>query len=131
MYIPPGFGTVFPYMFVARASQYLEFLRDAFDARVLGRTDGPDGSVANARVQIGTTNFMLGEASEKFPPTQSAFYIYAEDVDLAFRAALEAGAKSILEPMDMHYEDRQGGVKDPSGNISWISKRLVGEPYDQ
>ncbi len=26
--------------------------------------------------------------------------------------------------------DRQGGVTDPSGNIWWISTRVVQEPYD-
>jgi PhnB protein len=34
-----------------------------------------------------------------------------------------------MEVADMPYGDRQGGVEDPSGNIWWISQRLVEEPY--
>ena len=30
---------------------------------------------------------------------------------------------------DMPYGDRQGGVRDPHGNIWWISQRTVKEPY--
>jgi len=30
----------------------------------------------------------------------------------------------------MPYQDRQGGVTDPFGNIWWISTHLVPEPYD-
>jgi PhnB protein len=29
----------------------------------------------------------------------------------------------------MPYNDRQGGVADPSGNIWWLSQRLVPGPY--
>jgi len=30
-----------------------------------------------------------------------------------------------MDPMDMPYGDRQGGVVDPCGNTWWISTRLV------
>ena len=51
--------------------------------------------------------------------------------DRAVQTAVSHGAERILEPMDMDYGDRQGGVIDPSGNIWWISTRLVKEPYDK
>ena len=53
--------------------------------------------------------------------------------------ALEAGLHMYLtegngtalemEAADMPYGDRQGGVRDPNGNIWWISQRVVHEPY--
>jgi PhnB protein len=43
---------------------------------------------------------------------------------------LSNGASKIFDPMDMPYEDRQGGITDPFGNIWWISTRLVEKPYD-
>ena len=40
-------------------------------------------------------------------------------VDAVFKHAVSAGGVSKMEPMDMFYGDRSGGVKDPSGN-SWV-----------
>ena len=130
MYIPEGFGTVFPYIFAIDANAYLTFLEHAFGAEVVGKTESPGGTVANARVRIGTTNFMVSEASERFKPSKAAFYIYVEDADHTHREALANGAEDIHAPMAMDYGDRQGGVTDPSGNIWWISTRVVHEPYD-
>ena len=49
MYIPEGFGTVFPYIFASDAAAYLTFLSRAFGEEVVGRTVAPDGTVANER----------------------------------------------------------------------------------
>lgn len=130
MYIPEGFGTLFPYIFIENAAAYLEFLKQAFGAEELGRSESPEGGIANARVRIGTTNFMISQARDPFKPSASAFYLYVEDADATFRKAVEEGAEEIMKPMDMPYGDRQGGVRDPSGNIWWISTRLVQNPYD-
>ena len=46
-------------------------------------------------------------------------YLYVPDVDSVFQQAVKAGGKTIMEPTDMFYGDRCGGVKDPSGN-SWM-----------
>ena len=130
MYIPEGFGTVFPYIFASDAAAYLTFLERAFGAEVVGRTEAQDGTVANARVRIGTTAFMVSEAGGRFKPSRAAFYIYVEDADQTHREALACGADDIHAPRAMDYGDRQGGVTDPSGNIWWISTRVAREPYD-
>jgi PhnB protein len=131
MYIPDGYGTMFPYLFVNDAGPYIEFLKSAFAAEVLGVTKMPSGEFANARVKIGTTCFMLSEArGEQLTPSVSAFYLYVEDANAAFKRALESGARQMFEPMDMPYGDRQGGVTDPAGNIWFVSTRLQHEPYD-
>lgn len=130
MYIPDGYGTVFPYLFVAGADAYAGFLARVFAADELGRTVLPDGRIANIRVRIGTSAFMISEASDSMPATKAAHYVYVEDVDRTYEKALAAGAERIFEPADMPYLDRQGGVTDPAGNVWWISRRLVDEPYD-
>ena len=38
--------------------------------------------------------------------------------------ALKAGATSLTEPVNQFYEDRQGGVRDPVGNVWWIATRI-------
>ena len=130
MNVPEGYGTVFPYIFASKAADYLEFLVGAFGATVLGRTTAPDGTVANARMRIGTTSFMVSEEGEGYPASRAAFYLYVEDADATCARAVERGATLIHEPRDMDYGDRQGGVTDPSGNIWWVSQRLTPEPYD-
>ena len=62
MNIPPGFGTVTPYFFVADAEAFIRFLGDAFGGVETGRSLRPDGKIANARVVLGTTTVMLSEA---------------------------------------------------------------------
>lgn len=128
MYIPEGYGTVFPYMIVADADGFARFLSEVFEASELGRTVAPDGRVANIRIRIGTTSFMVGEA-QGMKPVPGSYYIYVDDVDAVFEKAVEAGASVVMKPADMPYMDRQGGVQDPHGNYWWISRRLVEEPY--
>lgn len=131
MYVPEGYGTVFPYMIVGDADEFTSFLSAVFGAIERGRTVLPDGRVANIRIRIGTTTFMVSQAGDgAMPAMPGAYYVYVEDVDSTFERALANGAAKIIEPTDMPYLDRQAGVSDPFGNIWWISKRLVDEPYD-
>jgi PhnB protein len=131
MYVPEGFGTVFPYMIVDGADEYVAFLSQVFGATELGRTELPNGRIANIRIEIGTSKFMISQAdSEALKPMPGAYYVFVEDVDKTFENATANGAEKIFEPADMPYLDRQAGVSDPFGNIWWISRRLVDEPYD-
>ncbi|TFW12958.1 VOC family protein [Brevundimonas intermedia] len=129
MRIPKGFAGVSPYLFVADASDYIRFLQDAFGAAELGRSLTPDGRIANAQVQLSGTTLMISEASDGFPPSRSALYLYVDDADATTDRAVQAGAELIMEPSDMPYGDRQSGVRDPAGTIWWISQRLTDEPY--
>lgn len=129
MYVPPGFTTVTPYLFVADAERFVEFIGRAFDAEELLRSTRPDGRIANAQVRVGTSMLMVSEASPEYPPTRAAFYLYVEDADAAMARALQHGAALELAVGDMSYGDRQGGVRDPHGNLWWISQRLVEAPY--
>ena len=130
MYIPQGFGTMFPYISVSKAAEYIEFLKKALDAVEIGRTSIPNGGVANARIRIGTTSFMISEANDRLPATKSAFYLYVENANAALAKAVSNGAAKMFEPMNMPYQDRQAGITDPAGNIWWISQRLVEAAYD-
>lgn len=131
MYIPDGYGTVFPYMIVDGAEKLADFLCGAFGANVEGKTVFPNGRIANIRVRIGTSSFMMSQADEETMKAMPAsYYLYVDDVDKTFEAAIQYGARKVFEPADMPYKERQAGVADPSGNMWWLSKRLVDEPYD-
>ncbi|MBT8102283.1 MAG: VOC family protein [Gammaproteobacteria bacterium] len=131
MYIPDGYGTVFPYMIVNDANEFIDFLSKVFDAEEVGRTEFPGGRVANARIRIGTSTFMVGEAdNENILPMPGSYYVYVEDVDQTLEKAIGNGAVKLFDAADMSYDDRQAGITDPAGNAWWISRRLVDASYD-
>ncbi|RWL93201.1 MAG: VOC family protein [Mesorhizobium sp.] len=129
MHVPEGFAVVTPYIFADGAEEYVRFLEAAFGAREVGRSTAPDGRIANCQLQFGTTTIMVSEASEQFPASRAALYLYVADAKTTMSTAEQAGAEKIMDVEDMPYGDRQGGVRDPSGNIWWISQRLTAGPY--
>lgn len=131
MKIPNGFAQVFPYIFVEDAVSYIRFLTVGLGAVEVGRTTGPDGRIANARVRFGSATLMVSESSAACPPSKAALYLYVSDVAAVMASAIAAGARPEMQIADMPYGDRQGGVTDPAGNIWWISQRLSDEPYDR
>lgn len=75
MYIPEGYGTIFPYMMVDGANDFVDFLKNVFDATEVGRTEFPNGRVANIEVQIGTSRFMISEPdNETSKPMPASYY---------------------------------------------------------
>ncbi|MCW5981917.1 MAG: VOC family protein [Bryobacteraceae bacterium] len=119
---PEGYHTITPYLVVPGARALIDFLKRAFGAEEpheLMAAD--DGSIMHAEVRIGDSVIMMGESSAQWPPMPAMLYLYLDDVDAAYRRALEAGATSIREPADQFYGDRNATVKDPSGNLWCIA----------
>jgi len=129
MYIPPGFNTVTPYFFVENAEAFVGFLVNGLGGLEVCRTTRPDGRIANLQIQIGTSTVMVSEATENYRAMAGAYYLYVENADASMARALSHGAVLEMEVGNMPYGDRQGGVRDPHGNIWWISERTVHAPY--
>ncbi len=129
VHIPPGFTTVFPYIFATDAQGYLTFLSQGLGGEVLNVYASPDGVVHNAHVRFGDTTIMVSEARGNFEPSRGTYYLYVDDADAAMARAVAAGGRSLGPVANMPYNDRQGGVADPSGNIWWLSQRLIPGPY--
>ena len=118
--VPDGYHSVTPYLTVRGATKVIEFLKQAFGARLTHEPiKRPDGSIMHAEVTIGNSPIMIGEENEMSKATTTTLYIYVPDVDSVYQRAVKAGGASVMEPTDMFYGDRSGGVKDPSGN-SWF-----------
>ena len=118
--IPDGYHTVTPYLTVRGAAEVIEFLKEAFGAEMSKEAiKRPDGSIMHAQVKIGDSRVMIAEESEVANATPSTLYLYVPNVDSVYQRALKAGGHPIMEPMDMFYGDRSGGVVDPSGN-NWF-----------
>jgi PhnB protein len=117
--VPVGYHTVTPYLTVRGAEKVIEFLKQAFGGEPKEALKRPDGSVMHAQVKIGDSLVMIADESEMAKATPSTLYLYVPNVDAVYERAVKAGGKSIMEPTDMFYGDRSGGVKDPSDN-SWF-----------
>jgi PhnB protein len=121
--IPEGYHTITPYLSIRGVPRLIEFLKMAFGAEECSRHVKPDGSIMNAEVKIGDSKVMMGEVPKEHNPMPAMIYLYVTDVDAVYKRAIQAGGKSVLEPMDQFYGDRTGAINDESGNQWWIATR--------
>jgi PhnB protein len=97
-----------------------DFVKQVFDAKELERVAMGDGFHLELQIVDAVVVLEVGDAP--FPrATQASVYVYVEDVDAAYRRAIETGASSIAEPEDKPYAERSAGVRDTFGNTWWIS----------
>lgn len=129
--IPKGYHTITPYLVVQGAAQFIDFLKQAFGAEEILRMTQPDGTIMHAEVKIGDSGVMLGEAGGENKPMPAMLHLYVEDMDGAYRRALQAGATSLREPADQFYGDRIGGVRDSFGNQWWLATHIEDVSADE
>ena len=120
-HVRPGFNNIVPYILVAGAERFIEFLKSAFGGTERIRVPWPDGSVMHADVAIGNSVIELADANEQFAARQAFVHLYVDDADATYKRALEAGAKSVYKVEDQPWGDRQGCVKDEFGNVWYIA----------
>jgi uncharacterized glyoxalase superfamily protein PhnB len=82
------------------------------------------GRVKHAEVTIGNSHVLMGGATIEHPPISLSLHVYVENADEVYKKALKAGRTSIMEPVDMFYRDRHGGVKDKWGNQWWMATHI-------
>jgi PhnB protein len=124
--IPEGYHSLTPYIAVKGAAKAIEFYKNAFGAKEVGRLMMPDGSVGHAEIEIGDSKVMLADESvqwgnlspETVGGTPVMLCLYVEDVDKVFDRAIKAGAKVIGEMTvkDQYHGDRSGALTDPFGH---------------
>jgi len=129
MHIPSGFHTVTPYFLVKDADLFVDFLVHGLGGSELFRHLRTDGKIANAQVRLGTSTLMVSEASARLAPMSASYYLYVSDAHESMKQALAHGGTLVTQVTDMPYGDRQGGVRDPHGNIWWVSQRLSDQAY--
>jgi PhnB protein len=122
--IPEGYNTLTSYLAVDDATAAIDFYKRAFGAKERLRMDAPGGKIGHAELEIGDSLLML---SDPFPQAQTkppkelggctgGVFMYVEDVDKAYKKALDEGATTAMEPEDMFWGDRFGSVIDPFGH---------------
>jgi uncharacterized glyoxalase superfamily protein PhnB len=130
-YVPAGFGSLTPYLIVPGADKLIQFVKQAFGAEEVFRTQQPDGTIRHAEVRIGDSMLELADGGEAWPPRPAAIHIYVPDADASYARAMAAGARSLIAPTDMPYGDREADITDPLGNNWYIGTRKQGGPVPE
>jgi PhnB protein len=133
--VPQGYHTVTPSIVVHDGAKALEFYRKAFGAEEKMRMPGPDGNIMHAEFRIGDSVIMLSDempdmgakSPKAYGGTPVKFYLYVENVDAAWKRAIDAGAKQVVPLQDMFWGDRMGCVEDPFGH-AWNLAQHVADP---
>lgn len=120
VHIPKGYNTVMPYLIVNNANEFLKFTQAVFGATEKMKVMRDEHTIMHAEILIGESCIMFAGATEEFSVQNAGLYINVADADATYQKALDAGATSVMPPVDQEY-GRSGGVKDPSGNTWWIT----------
>lgn len=121
---PRGYSSVSPYLLVDNVGQELEFMKSAFEAEIMEEQPGEQGEIWHGEARIGDTVIMVAKTQKGHPAGGGALYIWMENVDAAYRRALEAGATTMREPADQDYGTREATIKDTQGNAWWIGQEI-------
>jgi PhnB protein len=110
----PGFRTVTPRLVVDDVAGLVGFFQLVFEA---------NGDVEQGRpveLQLGDSVVLVSStgAREAFP---GFLYVYVDDADRTYEAAVRAGATALEAPLDTSYGDRRAMVRDPFGNVIQIA----------
>lgn len=132
--VPDGYSTVTMHLVQSSSAKAIEFYQKAFGAEELYRMPGPDGMVMHAEVRIGNAVLMMADENlamnpmAKSPEHAKAFtagvMLYVDDVNAAWKRAVEAGAKVEMPLADMFWGDRYGQLTDPFGHRWSVATHL-------
>ena len=122
--IPEGYNSVTPYLVVDDAAKAIEFYKKAFGAEEKFRMPMGENRIGHAEIKIGDSFVML---ADEFPEmghlgprarggTTVSLLLYVNDVDSAFKTALDAGAKGLRPVVNRSWGGRMATLADPFGH---------------
>jgi PhnB protein len=96
-------------------------LTTAFGGDELARVQLEDGSIGHAEIRIGDTILLAFDQRPGWPDMPSLLRVFVDDADATMSHAVAAGARVVTKPATHAFGQRGGRVRDPFGNIWWIS----------
>jgi len=121
MNLPSGHQTIMPYLILKGAAQFIDFTKKVFDAKDSNQQVlRDDGTVQHAEIILNDSTIMVTDEIKDWPQQNANLFVYVPNADETYKKALENGAASLMGLSDQDY-GRTCGVKDPFGNIWWIT----------
>jgi len=121
-----------PYLTVKGANEAIEFYKKAFGATENARLSHEDGRrLMHAEIALHGSVVLLSDEFPEFdmvnapvnenssPVAVALHFEKPADLDVAFKRAAEAGAKTVTEPADMFWGGRFAALSDPF-NHRWL-----------
>jgi len=148
----PDERRIAPHLLVRNLEKAIDFYRNAFGAEVLYRsTVGPQSRVLHAQLRLADSYVLLSEENmgmsedvfsryetgmrtrspDTLRGTSVILELYVDDVDRAFRKAVDAGARSKIPVANAFYGDRYGQLVDPFGHVWALSTALETLPAEE
>jgi PhnB protein len=109
--------SIVPVFLVQNAAKYIEFLKQAFDARELFMAKSPEGEIRHVSLRVGDSILAGGEVHGEFQAAPFLLHMYVPNTDEVYANALRHGATTLRGLEDAPYGDRTASVQDPFGNL--------------
>ena len=138
--ISNNLSAITPYLTVQGAEAAMDFYKNIFGAKVVGRLImQPGNKIGHAELAFGNAVLYLAEENpawgNKSPATVGGspvtIALRVSDVDATFQRAVDAGA-TVLEPVkDQFYGERAGGLVDPFGHRWYINTHIEDVSFEE
>jgi PhnB protein len=119
MKIPKEYLPVMPYLIIKNAKAFKEFMMSVFGATEQLIVPRDEHLIMHGELRIGDAVIMYADSTEKYKERPSGMFIYMENVDNTYKAAMEKGTKNLMIPQTMDY-GYTAGFEDAWGNQWWI-----------
>lgn len=121
MKLPNNHQALMPYLMLNNANRFYDFTKEVFNAEETLRKLHEDGkSIMHCELQINGCTIMYSEATENWKEQTANLFMYVKNADITFDKAVKAGSEIIMPLTNQDY-GRSCGVKDPFGNVWWIT----------
>jgi len=128
---PEGYTSVAPWIVTRDTRRLLDYIKTVFDGEELARVPLEDGSIGHAEIWVGDTILLAFDQRPGWPAIPSLLRVFVEDADAATERAVAAGARVITHPATHAFGHRTARIRDPFGNIWWITAVVEDVPAEE
>jgi PhnB protein len=120
MKIPAQYLPVMPYLILEDAKGFWEFAQQVFGAKEQMVMPAENGGIMHGEMKINDAVIMFANATSDWKSKPGGMFLFVEDVDAVYAAAIKNGAQPLMEPQQRDY-GYTAGFDDPFGNQWWIT----------
>ena len=134
-YKPEGFQDAIANLTFKDSKKAAAFYEKALGAKDVQIMEADNGWVMHGMMKLGDSIVFFNDEADMMPrkaptgPGPIAFYVYVDDVDAAYKTAVDNGMTGNFEPETMFWGDRTAVVTDPF-HYTWTFSTQVAQPSE-